>query len=471
MTVPVRRRLLAVALLGALGLAGCSDDGGGDGGDGGSAADDPSVRVVSLNFLHGTACAEDSNRCDLPARVDLLVDQLADAGCPELVSLQEANLQTVEELTEPLADICDGAYEFVGADDPSLDREVVLTTDEVIGSQRLRLAGPLRTALWVRVAADVGVVDYVSTHLASSSDDRPCDATTCPPPCEVSDSLNTCQGRQVAAFAADLSTGDNVVVLGGDLNARPDELTITAITDAGFVDTHLAAGNAECDPESGAECTSGRIDDSLEDLTDPQSLQTERIDYLFVFDQRACTPVDPTGLFNAEPAEGDLAFPSDHTGVEATLACPTTDAQLEAASSATVPTTAPPTTVAGTTVDADTEAAITQAFTNVFDGSVSDPEVKLASLERGDELRDSFLESYEATLDIASRIHLRIDSITGVDATTADVTYTLLLDGAAVLDHLPGQAVNVDGEWLVSLRTYCDVSTQGADEIPEPCQG
>ena len=185
---------------------------------------------------------------------------------------------------------------------------------------------------------------------------------------------------------------------------------------------------------------------------------------------RDCNPVEPTGLFNGEPADGTLAFPSDHTGVQATLSCPTTPEQLEAAPSATVPAVTTTTTGPAAAVDAETEAAITQAFTNVFDGSVTDVDVKLASLESADELEPYFLESLEATQDIASRIRLQIDAIEAVDATTADVTYTLLLDGAAVLDHLPGQAVNVDGEWLVSLRTYCDVSTQGADTIPEPCQ-
>ena len=57
-----------------------------------------------------------------------------------------------------------------------------------------------------------------------------------------------------------------------------------------------------------------------------------------------------------------------------------------------------------------------------------------------------------------------------VDTTHANVTYTLLLDGAAVLDHLPGAAVQVGPRWLVTRRTYCDVSTQGATEIPPPCQ-
>lgn len=463
------RRLLVVGVLAALLLASCSSDD-----DSASPTTppraDPTVSVVSQNLLHGIACAEDSDRCDIPARVALFAKQLADAGCPQLVSVQEANQRTVDLLRNSTADVCDGDYTIVWDDDPSVDREVVLTTETVLGSRRLRLAGPLRSALWVRVATTVGVVDYVSSHLASSSDDRPCDATTCPPPCEVSDMLNTCQGRQVVAWAAEVAAPDSVVIIGGDLNAQPGEPTIDAITDAGFIDTHLAVGNPECDPTTGENCTSGRIDDSLTDLRDPTSQQSERIDYLFVSDSRPCTAIEPTGLFNGEPDGGDLAFPADHTGVVATLQCPTTAEQLAAATDATVPAAATTTTTEPAESDADTVAAITEAFTNLFDGSVSDIEVKLASVESADVIRPYFLESYEATKPISTRISIRIDAIAVTDATHADVTYTLLLDGAAVIDHFPGAAVMTNGRWLVSLRTYCDVSTQGATTIPEPCQ-
>jgi len=447
--------------------AACSGDDGGD--DTAGSTDDPTVTVVSQNLLHGTACPEDSNRCDLPARVDLFVGQLADAGCPPLVSIQEANPDTVTELEASLGDGCTAGYEVVGAEDPSLDREVVLSTVPVLGSRRIHLAGPLRTALWVRVAADVGIVDYVSSHLASSSDDRPCDEATCPPPCEVTDTLNTCQGRQLVAFAEEVSDPEAVVVIGGDMNARPGEPTIEAITAGGFVDTHLAAGQPECDPATGEACTSGRIDDAMTDLVDPASTQTERIDFLFLGPGRSCAAIEPTGLFNADPAEGDLAHPSDHTGVQATLQCPTTADQVETATTATVPAVTTTTAAPGAGVDAETEAAVTEAFTNLFDGTVTDVEVKLAALESADELRPYFLESYEATREVAAGIRLRIDAIEPVDDTTVAVTYTLLLDGDPVLDHLPGEAVLVDGRWLVSLRTYCDVSTQGAETIPEPC--
>jgi endonuclease/exonuclease/phosphatase family metal-dependent hydrolase len=352
-----------------------------------------------------------------------------------MVGLQEANQFVVDELTPRLERVCDGRYRIVRDDDAGIDREVVLTTLEVLGSRRERLAGPLRTVFWVRAAAKIGVVDFVTTHLASSSDNRPCDPQTCPPPCEPDDSLNLCQARQVAEIVDALALPESVVVVGGDLNAAPPDPAARVFTDRGWTDTHLAAGNPECDPATGAECTSGREDASLDDMKDPQSRQSERIDYLWLAGTRSCRVVQPTGLFNGEPATAGpdgLAFPSDHTGVEATISCRT--------------------------------------FNTVFSGGTPDPADRLAGLQDADLLREFFLETYEATKEIAARIRVRIDSISLADADHADVVYTLVLDGAPVLDHLPGQAVREGGTWLVSRRTFCDVSTQGADEIPEPCR-
>ncbi len=450
-------------------MAGCSSDGDDDAAHAAAAR----VEVVSQNLLHGIACPTDSDGCNLPGRVALFVQQLDEAGCPELVSVQEANERTVTLLRDEAATVCGDGYTVVWDDDPGLDREVVLTTLPVLGSQRTHLAGPLRTALWVRVAADVGVVDFVSSHLASSSDDRPCDRTTCPPPCLVDEMVNVCQGRQLLGFAQEQAGDDSVVVVAGDLNARPGEPAVAALLAGGLVDTHLDAGNPECDAATGAQCTSGRVDDSLTDLTDPSSLQSERIDYVFMGGERACAAVAPTGLFNGEPAVargGGLAFPADHTGVQATIECATTEAQRDGASSATV-TSAPTTTGEPPgEVDPGTLAEITEPFETLFGGAVTDVERKLTALEDGEILRSYFLASYEEQGAIASRISVRIDEVTLVDATHADVTYTLLLDDAAVLDHLPGAAVRVGDRWLVTRRTYCDVSTQGATEIPPPCQ-
>lgn len=470
------RRVAVLVILIVLAGSCSSDDGGGDGAtttnDTATAA---GVRVVSQNILHGQACAADTNLCDLPARVELFLRQLDSAGCPELVSLQEANGDVVRAVSAGLSEICDGRYELVWDNDPGLDREVVLSTLPVLGTRRDRLAGLFRDSLWVRVKAEVGVVEFVTTHLASSSDDRPCDAVTCTPPCEQADRLQTCQARQIVDLIEAHADPEAVVVFGGDLNATVGEPTIDVFAEAGFVDTHLAAGNAECDPESGAQCTGGRVDSDLSDLTDEASRQRARIDYIWLAGRRECELVAPTGLFNALPADpelgaGRLLFPSDHTAVEASLSCPTTAEQRAASGVTPLPPAPTTSTTPPGAIDASVRQAVTAAFEGLFSGAVSDVDEKLSNLEDGELLRDSFVARYEATKEIASRITVRIDSVSARDADHVDVVYSLLLDGNPVLDHLPGGAVRVGGRWLVTRRTYCDVGTQGTDDIPEACR-
>jgi hypothetical protein len=156
--------------------------------------------------------------------------------------------------------------------------------------------------------------------------------------------------------------------------------------------------------------------------------------------------------------------------VQATIECDTTEAQRDAASSATV-TTSPPTTSGEVDeADAETVTAITTTFETLFGGVVTDPEQKLTVLEDSEILRPYFLETFEAQKAIASRIEVRIDEVVLTDPSHAEVTYSLLLDDAVVLDHLPGAAVNAGGQWLVTRGTFCDVSTQGQPEIPPPCR-
>jgi endonuclease/exonuclease/phosphatase family metal-dependent hydrolase len=460
---------LAVLLLAAA-LAGCDGSDGND--DGADATTQPRVTVVSQNLLHGIACAEATDRCRLPQRVELFARQLAEADCPQVVALQEIDPVMVGLLRDETAEVCDGDYELVGGDDPSVDREVVLTTLPVLGQERVRLAGPLRTALWVRMRAAVGPLDVVATHLASGSDNRPCDSDTCPPPCQSDDSLNTCQGRQAVELLEDRRSPRSVGVLLGDLNAQPGEPTIEAIEAADYVDTFIAAGNAECDEATGTGCTGGREDADLSDLTSPGSRQSSRIDYVFLATDRDCTIEEPTGLFAAEPADpplDDLVFAADHTGVQATISC-VTGADDTAAAQATVPTT---TTTAGTdtAVDAETAAAITTAFETVFNGG-GELETRLGSLQDAARLRESFVARFEdpATKTIVDQVQVRIDSMQQVDANHVDVVYSILLDQAAVLDHSQGEAVREDGEWLVSRRAYCNVATLGLTTVPEPCR-
>lgn len=426
------------------------------------------VRIVNQNLLHGTACPADSNRCQLPARVALFSRQLVRGECPELVAIEEANRQTVRALRRHLPGPC--GYRLAWDDDPGQDREVVLSTLPILRVERRPLAGPLRTALSVQVAAPVGAVDLVATHLASSSDDRPCDTSTCPPPCRATDTLNTCQGRQAVAFLHEQRRPRSVAVLAGDVNAKPGEPTIEAITAAGMVDTHLAAGTAECNPTTGTNCTSGRADDALTDLTDPASTQTERIDALFLVPTARCRVVRPTGVFaprGGPVAEDGIVFPADHAAVIATISCRVSAS--DRALARIVASTTTTTTTGEGAVSSRNRAAVTAAFTNLFAPN-PDADVQLSTLENGAALRESFIVRKQQVGDLATKTSVRIESFDGQSSDVVRLTFSILLDGNVVLDHLPGQAKLVDGRWLVSTATYCQVATLGVSTIPEPCR-
>ncbi len=479
--VPPVTHAVAVAVAVALLLAGCAGDGearpAGDDDPGGRSVDAP-VRVVSQNILHGLACPAGTERCHLEERLALLTRQLADGGCPELVTLQEADRTAIDIWRPLLAGVCRDRYRIVWDDDPGIDREVVATTLRVTGHERRRLAGPLRTALWVRVAGPAGEVDLVSTHLASSSDDGPCTPPACPPPCRPTDTLNTCQGRQAAALLRSRTDPHAVGLLAGDLNAPPGSPTVEALHDAGLIDTAGLAGRRECRAATGIGCTSGRTDTDETDLRDPSSRQRERIDYVFLLSARRCRAVAPTGTFHPSPAPragpAGLLFPSDHTAVQATLRCRTTSADRAAVRRAaerrevarpSTPSTPPP------TVTADAEQAIRRAFAAVFDGDAGPAEARLASLEDATALRDLFLERMTGQAALASRVRVRVDEVRPDGPDRAEVTFSLLLDGAPALDHVAGGAVRSGGRWLVSRAAFCAVALVGRSAPAPACSG
>ena len=428
------------------------------------------VRFVSQNILHGAGCPAGSDSCRVTDRVALFMAQLAEAGCPELVSIQEAN-ERIVGLVAGEAGTC--GYEVVWDNDPGLDREVVLTTLDVIGSQRRLLADRFRSTYLVRVASPIGVIDFVTTHLASG-DDRACNPELCPPPCDPGGSLRTCQARQVVEFAAEVAVDGAVTVVGGDLNDAARSPALSAFRDAGFADSHFASGHDECDPQSGAGCTAGREDESLADLTDPSSRQNSRIDYLLysVATGRGCLVAEGTGLFNAEPASGELAFPSDHTGVALRLVCDEvhmldrvdrTVLELPEKPAEPVPADSQP-------VDASTAGAITAAFETYLNGSISDVELRIDQVEDFDRMREAARETFERVGDSGAAARGRVDSISRTSSTTARVIYSILLNDQVIFDGRLGEAVLIDGRWFVSKATFCDLlALSPGAEMPGVC--
>lgn len=181
------------------------------------------------------------------------------------------------------------------------------------------------TAYWVQVDSGIGTVDFLTTHLASSSNDPICDAESCPPVCPPGIRTNQCNGLEVLEFLDQNADPSGTTIVGGDFNARPGEPTIQAFVDAGYTDSWLAAGNAECDPATGVGCTGGgNAQTELAGLDDPTRLMSGRIDYLMVRAAPDCAATFAVeGFANVpldDPIDG-LFWVSDHTGLLGTVRC------------------------------------------------------------------------------------------------------------------------------------------------------
>jgi hypothetical protein len=295
------------------------------------------LRIVTMNVLHGIVCPNAPDDCQGDDRIALLGRQLQAARCPPVVALEEISERMYGRITTAQW-VKQCKYQIVWHNMPSTDRELVLTTLPVTNQKLTILAGNFRSAYRVDMRSKLGLLVLVVSHQDGDpepSDPKPCNPAECPPECRSTVTLSDCQTMQAKAVAGEGGDKRTIRVLTGDFNVTAASPRYQSIVADGWVDSHLAAGNPECDPVTGAQCTSGRQDMNTDDLKNPASKETERIDFLFVKAPRSCkvaydTPKDRdkdglgTGLFAAQPVPdgpGGLAYLSDHTGVGADLSC------------------------------------------------------------------------------------------------------------------------------------------------------
>ena len=295
------------------------------------------LRIVTMNILHGIVCPNSPDDCQGDDRIALLGRQLQAAKCPPVVALEEISERMYGRIAAaPWVGEC--KYKVVWHDMPSTDRELVLTSLPVTNQKLTILAGNFRSAYRVDLRSKLGPLVLVVSHQDGDpepGDPKPCNPAECPPECPPEITLSDCQTNQAKAIASDGGGSKTLRVLTGDFNVTAASQRYRSIVADGWVDSHLAAGNPECDPATGAQCTSGRQDMNTDDLKNPASKETERIDFAFVKAPRSCkvrfdTPKDRdkdglgTGLFANAPASngpGGLVYLSDHTGVGADLSC------------------------------------------------------------------------------------------------------------------------------------------------------
>lgn len=283
------------------------------------------VELVNLNILHGFACdppvPEDGDQCRVVDRIDLLIEEIVASGCPDVVTLQENvtnefpqrdagvfvgpledTTALIGERIPLLAAACGFEYEVVfpgRATRPppfgrGIDEEMVLSRYPVSARRSFQLYGPLRPFFtrhvqFARVEHPEGPIDVFTTHLASGADmatapcgvlglPSPLESPPCPEECETSvDTVRECQARQLAGFVDEMHDVDEFALVTGDFNAVPDSREVQRLLALGWVDSHVAAGNPECDPATGRQCTSGREDEDLSDLESPVLNQTSTL--------------------------------------------------------------------------------------------------------------------------------------------------------------------------------------------------
>src|SRR4029453_11632446 len=178
------------------------------------------IEVVNLNILHGFACDPpfpgDGDQCRVRDRVDLLVEHLIAAGCPDIVTLQENVTKAFVPLVPPvivgplintvaliqdrlprLAATCGFRYKVVfdpegltgSSDARGIDEELILTRYPTLHAEVFVLYSPLapfflRHVLFAPFDHAVEPLDVFTTHLAADSDfgSLPCGINVLPPP-------------------------------------------------------------------------------------------------------------------------------------------------------------------------------------------------------------------------------------------------------------------------------------------------
>jgi len=135
-----------------------------------------------------------------------------------------------------------------------------------------------------------------------------------------------------------------------------------------------------------------------------------------------------------------------------------------ATTTTSVPTHAT-TSPTSTDVDVTAEAAIRAAFLGWIDAQPHDAVQRYVQdyAAIADALRQGMAQHTSAAL---TQYTGRVDSVTLVDVTHATVRYTILFSGRPQYEHLPGEALKIDGHWLVTRDTVCSLLAKGNITCP-----
>ncbi len=135
-------------------------------------------------------------------------------------------------------------------------------------------------------------------------------------------------------------------------------------------------------------------------------------------------------------------------------------AACSSSSSSSSPATSASATPSGTAPadPAAAEATVKQNWEKFFNPSTSLDD-RTALLQNGEQLKPLLQTVVENPQ--GGQAQAQVSNVTFTSPTTADVTYTLSIQGNVVQADAKGKAVLVDGTWKISTTTFCGLVTQG----------
>jgi endonuclease/exonuclease/phosphatase family metal-dependent hydrolase len=292
----------------------------------GAPASPADLNVATFNVLHGIFCAAGTDFCAAPLRTQMLVAALQDAGCPEIVVLQEIGPRQKELVPPAATTMCDGRYRAIWhPGPPAMAQVMVLTSLPVVEEGHLDLAHVPWEALWARLRSPLGEVEVVGAHFASGFNNPPCTAAGCPAVCDVGIATNECHAVEAVHFQAGRPPSA-LQIVAGDLNASPDTATLRTLTGSGWRDLWLEAGRPECTRSTPSGCTAGRPrpETAFDGLDSDEGRHRRRIDYVLAKPGSGCHLRAGADTISSTPASdpiGGLYWPSDHAGVVTGISC------------------------------------------------------------------------------------------------------------------------------------------------------
>jgi endonuclease/exonuclease/phosphatase family metal-dependent hydrolase len=216
---------------------------------------DGPLRVVSLNMLHGHPDFE-----HLQSRMDLIADEIL-ALDADIVLLQEVPWTVaLGDVAEYIAQRCGMNHVYLRSNGNRWaiffeEGSAILSRYALENASFTELRPRAaffehRIALHATVVTDWGDLDVFVTHLTDGEDE-----------------INQDQAEALQAFVQ--ATGSSPAIVGGDFNAREDEVHMMALA---WIDAHAAANPGE----PGFTCC-------VDDLhADPGEVLEKRIDYVFL---------------------------------------------------------------------------------------------------------------------------------------------------------------------------------------------